>query len=321
LLVPAKAGVRVQSKWFYERSRGQYQNERLYLSKKKKDAFDLEYPPRQVINKTELAKYDSVLDEKPHWVALGVQKNFLKFAGKFSPKGDKTETEYWEEISPIYADAYYQRIAAMAILWKAGEDVVAEGKSDWYRGDYRSQIVAYAWALVLRATRKRGRELDLAGIWQKQGLEDELRSTFRRAAILVQDALLELPQGSTNVGEWAKKEACWQRVAALPLNFSDAANSWSIEKSEERERSRDARQQGSQDDGIAVQKQIFNLAMSGYWRKLCEWQSLDKHVFGPEKVLLEKAATVQGVSRIGLEKDWRKLLELKARCEDEGFRA
>src|SRR5690606_28517246 len=55
LMVPARAGERVQSKWFYGRSRGQFQNERLYLSKAKKNAFGLAYPPRQVINQTDLA--------------------------------------------------------------------------------------------------------------------------------------------------------------------------------------------------------------------------------------------------------------------------
>ena len=110
VMVPARAGERVQSKWFYERSRGQFQNERLYLTQAKKDAFDLAYPPRQVINKTDLAKYDSTLDERPQWVSLGAQKNFIKFATKFSAKGSRTEAEQWESMSPSYGDAYYQRI-------------------------------------------------------------------------------------------------------------------------------------------------------------------------------------------------------------------
>src|SRR2546427_5487824 len=46
------------------------------------------------------------------WVALGAQKNFIKFAGKFSSKRDKTDAQYWDEISPNYGDGYYQRVAA-----------------------------------------------------------------------------------------------------------------------------------------------------------------------------------------------------------------
>jgi len=320
LLVPARAGIRVQSKWFYERSRGQYQNERLYLSKARKDAFDLQFPPKQVINKTELAKYDSTLDERPHWVALGVQKNFIKFAGKFSPKGDQAEAERWEELSPEFGEAYYQRIAAMAVLWKVGETIVSGGKGSWYKGDYRPQIVAYAWALVFHAMRARNREPDLSRVWEKQATDESLDACFRRAAILVQEALLDTPAGSSNVGEWAKKESCWQRVSGLTLELGDALVDWSVDKAEHRVRSREGRQQGAQDDDIARQTEIVTLARRGYWQALNGWDRLGVHVFGPERILLQKAATPEGAARLATGKDGKRLLEIRKRCEDEGFR-
>jgi len=320
LLVPAKASVRVQSKWFYERSRGQYQNERLYLTKARKDSFDLEYPSKQVINKTELAKYDSVLDEKPHWAALGIQKNFIKFAGKFSPKGERTETEYWEELSPRFGESYYQRIAAMAILWKAGEAIVSDGKGAWYKGDFRPQIVAYAWALIFHAMRSQGREPNLAMAWDKQATDTSLDRCYKRAAIIVQDALLATPAGSSNVGEWAKKDACWKGVSEQELDLGDAFERWSVDKDEDKLRGRDARQQGAQDDGIARQAEVVRLAQSGYWRALVDWGQVGRYAFGSEITLLQKASTVVGATRIALDKDLKRLLEIRKRCEDEGFR-
>lgn len=320
LLVPASAGVRVQSKWFYERSRGQYQNERLYLSKARKDAFDLEFPARQVINKTELAKYHSTLDAMPHWAALGIQKNFIKFAGRFSPKGDRTEAEYWEELSPRFGEGYYRRIVAMAILWKKGEAIVSEGRGGWYKGDYRSQIVAYAWALVFHVIRVAGNEPDLARVWEKQATDISLDECYKRSAILVQDALLELPPGSSNVGEWAKKEACWQRVSELKLDLRDTLEKWSVDKDEDRSRHRDARQRGAQDDQIARQTEIVALASKDYWRALNEWDQLGKYVFGSEKTLLQRASTRDGATGLATGKDWKKLLDIKRRCEKEGFR-
>lgn len=320
LVVPAKSGVRIQSKWFYERSRGQYQNERLYLTKARKDAFDLEYPAKQVINKTELAKYDSVLEEKPYWVALGVQKNFIKFAGKFSPKGEKSEAEHWEEISPNFGEGYYQRMVAMAILWKAGEVVVSDGKGSWYKGDYRPQIVAYAWALIIHVMRSQERELDLAKVWSIQASDVSLDTCFRRAATLAQDALLDTPAGSSNVGEWAKKEACWKRISELELAVDDVLERWTVDVGEGRARARVARQQGVQDDGIGRQAEVVRLAGNGYWQALNNWARLAVHVVGPERTLLQKASTLKGATRISLDRDLRKLLEIKKRCEDEGFR-
>lgn len=320
LMVPARADQRVQSKWFYERSRGQYQNERLYLTKSKKDAFDLQFPPAQVVNKTELAKYDSVLDAKPHWVSLGAQKNFIRFAGKFSAKGDKTETQQWEEMSPGYGDAYYQRIAAMALLWKAGEDTVSAARGVWYEGDYRPQIVAYAWSLIFHAVRQARREPDLARIWERQEVDASMLTAFKRAAVLAQRALLELPEGSSNVGEWAKKEACWTKVSAIAFQLDAGAREWSVDREAAQVEKKGARQQGAQDDGISLQQQVVLRATNGYWQALAEWEGIHSQVFGPDLELLRRAASPVTALKIVSERDWRKLRDMARNCELEGFR-
>lgn len=321
LLVPAKAGQRVQSKWFYERSRGQYQNERLYLSGKKKDNWDAEFPARQVINKTELAKYDSAINARPHWVSLGAQKNFIKFASKFGSKSEnKSESEVWDELSPQFGDGYYQRIVAMALLWKRGEEIVSSGKGDWYLGDYRPQIVAYAWGIVFHAVRASGREFDLSRVWDRQGIDEVVEDVFRRAAIAAQKSLLELPAGSTNVGEWAKKEDCWATISKQSFGLGAGMESWVMDRDESRGKRVEEKKKGATDDGISIQKQVLDLSVSGYWLALLEWDHLPKYVFGPDRQLLSKASTVAGILRINVESDWRKLLKIKSTCESEGFR-
>lgn len=320
VMVPARAGERIQSKWFYERSRGQFQNERLYLSQAKKDAFDLAYPPRQVINKTDLSKYDSTLDEKPHWVSLGAQKNFIKFATKFSAKAAKTEAEQWETLSPHYGDAYYQRIAAMAVLWKAGEAAVSAARGGWYEGAYRPQIVSYGWALLFHAIRRSGREPDLMKVWERQEADEHLMKVFTRAAVLAQRAILDPPSGSPNVGEWSKKEECWEKVKAINFQLDASALEWSIDKEESKSEIKTGKQQGAQDDGISLQQQIWTKSKSGYWQALLEWEKANEHVLGPELELLRKAASPLTVAKLATERDWKRLRDLGARCEGEGFR-
>lgn len=320
VMVPARAGERVQSKWFYERSRGQFQNERLYLTQAKKDAFDLAYPPRQVINKTDLAKYDSTLDERPQWVSLGAQKNFIKFATKFSAKGSRTEAEQWESMSPSYGDAYYQRIVAMAILWKAGETTVSAARGAWYEGAYRPQVVAYGWALLFHAIRRAGREPDLMKIWERQEADENLIKVFTRAAVLAQKVILDPPVGSPNVGEWSKKEECWEKVKAINFRLDASALEWSIDKDESKSEVRQARQQGGQDDGISLQQQIWSKSQNGYWQALLEWDKVGEYVFGPELELLRKAASPLTVARLATERDWKRLRDIGERCDGEGFR-
>jgi hypothetical protein len=40
-----------------------------------------------------------------------------------------------------------------------------------------------------------------------------------------------------------------------------------------------------------------------------------------EKALVLKASTLGGFMKISLEKDWRKLLDISTKAEDEGFRS
>ncbi|MCY1288151.1 AIPR protein [compost metagenome] len=321
LLVPAKTGVRVQSKWFYERSRGQYQNQRLYLTKTKKDAFDLEFPAKQLINKTELAKYDSTLFEKPFWVSLGAQKNFMKFASQFSPRNSEVnDSEFWTKISQNYGEAYYQRIVAVAILWKRTEEIVSGGKGSWYEGDYRPQIVAYSLALLFHSIRKEGKEPELLRVWANQGIDNSFEKAVRDIAINVQNVLLSPPVGSSHVGEWCKKEACWELVKKINPNIPSILDDWSVEKEESRHQIIEERKQGAQDEGIAAQQKIVELAAKGYWQTLLQWEYAQKFISDPERTLLLRAATLQGVMKISTEREWRRLLEVQAKCEDAGFR-
>lgn len=322
LQVPTKAGTRIQSKWFYERSRGQFQNERLYLSTAKKDAFDLEYPTEQLINKTELAKYDSSWREKPHWVSLGAQKNFTKFADQFSSKTlDISESEYWNTISPNYGEAYYQQIVAVAILWKRTEAIVSSGRGDWYEGDYRPQIVAYSLSLMFHSLRSSKNEFNLGQVWARQGIDSNLENCIRSLAMAVQKTILNPPQGMTNVGEWTKKESCWEKIRQLYVPCTQQLEQWSVSTEEFKKTKADGKKLGVLDDGISLQKAVLDLTSKGYWLSLLKWPQLSDIVTPVERNLIIKASTLQGFMKINIEKDWRKLMEIKQLCEEEGFRS
>lgn len=321
LQVPARVGDRIQSKWFYERSRGQYQNERLYLSKSKKDAFDLEYPGNQLINKTELAKYDSTWRCKPQWASLGAQKNFTKFAGQFgSQKQEVTESEYWATISPSFGDTYYQQMVALAILWHKTEKIVSSGRGTWYQGDYRPQIVSYSLSILFLAARNQGSEIDLGQIWARQDTDSVLEGFIQKIAIQVQSFLLDPPSGMTNVGEWCKRDACWEKVSTLLVLQLGTIDAWLIGKEEYSQNRTEGRKKGKQDDGIVLQKQVLDLVVNGYWQALLNWQQFDNVVSPVDRSLVSRAATVNGFTKVNTEKDWKRLIEIRNRCEDEGFR-
>ena len=321
LLTPAKAGQRIQSKWFYERSRGQYQNERLYLSTSQKNAFDKEYPSNQMINKTELGKFDNTWNEKPHLVSLGAQKNFTKFAVQFENKNeDLSDSEHWEIISPKYSDTYFKNVVSVAIIWFAMEKIVDLAKNTWYEGGYRANIVTYTISKLFHEVRKAGKELDLEAVWLKQEVFNELKLYLEELAMTVQTIILEPPVREKNVGEWCKKELCWKHVANLEVSSVYSINAILVDKEEFKVKEQDGKKQGVVDDGITVQSKVLELTNSGYWKALYYWQELQNYFSPMDKALIFKSSTLQGFMKISLEKDWRRLLEINAKVEDEGFR-
>lgn len=321
LLTRAQAGQRIQSKWFYERSRGQYQNERLYLSKSEKAAFEGEYPPNQLISKTDLAKYAHTRDEKPHWVSLGAQKNFSKFAGKFSSRSPElSEAEHWERISPDYGDDYFKSMVAVALIWKKMEDIVDSGRGSWYEGGYRANIVTYTIAKLFHDVRMAGGEIDLERIWNNQDAGPEITSRLEQLAPSIQASLLLPPPGVKNVGEWCKKDACWESITALHLPWDGSLRKIAIAKGAYQEKKVEAKKQGHVDDGIELQRKLLDLTAAGYWAALHAWSRKTSHLPPADLSLVLKASTIQGFLKITLEKDWRKLMALKKSAEDEGFR-
>ncbi|GJG98560.1 AIPR family protein [Cupriavidus pauculus] len=321
LLTPAKAGQRIQSKWFYERSRGQYQNERLYLSKSEKAALESEYPPNQLISKTDLAKYAHTCGERPYWVSLGAQKNFSKFATMFSSKStDLSEAENWERISPDYGDDYFKSMVAVALIWKKMEDIVDSGRGTWYEGGYRANIVTYTIAKLFYDVRKAGGEIDLERVWNNQDAGPEIASRLDQLAPSIQASLLLPPPGVKNVGEWCKKDACWESITALHLPWDDSIRKIAIEKDAFQEKKVEAKKQGQVDDGIDLQKQLLDLTAAGYWTSLHAWSRKTSHLSPGDLSLVLKASTIQGFLKITLEKDRKRLMILKKSAEDEGFR-
>ena len=84
---PAVGGSQRQTKWFYERARGQYQDARgSETTPAKRRTFSAEHPTRQRFTKTDLAKFENTWDQLPHVVSRGAQKNFSDYMIRLSER-------------------------------------------------------------------------------------------------------------------------------------------------------------------------------------------------------------------------------------------
>jgi hypothetical protein len=199
---PAVQGAQRETKWFYERARGQFIDAQSKLTVAEAKRFLAEYPKNQMFTKTDLAKYDNVWDEHPRFVNLGAQKNFAKFAERIS--------EEWKSTPERFDENYYRQVIARAIIFKSAEKIVSE--QSWYGGGYRANIVAYTIALLGYCIDARRCALDFQKIWLRQSMDPTLAAAIARVGHLVQDDISKPPERISNVSEWAKRDACWQRL-------------------------------------------------------------------------------------------------------------
>lgn len=191
-----------QSRWFYERARGAYQETkaRQATSQAKKRKFEIISPTSQKFTKTDLAKYINSWDMIPDVVSLGAQKNFVHFMNGL-------RNRYGVDWKPD-AD-YYKDLIAKAILFKATTRIIRQMQIPAYRANVVTYTIAY---LAHRAV---GR-VDLRNIWERQQISEGIKEAIQNWCPAIFDKIVE-SAAERNVTEWCKKEDCWDVIRSLKL--------------------------------------------------------------------------------------------------------
>ena len=305
MYVPAKDGSFRESKWFYERARGQYQDARGRLPQSGRRQHDLEYPKNQVFSKTDVAKFLNVWRDQPHVVSRGAQKNFAEFAKTIGPD--------WEKNAARFNERFYKEVVAKAIVFRSVERLVS--KQPWYQGGYRANIVAYAIAKLSHDIENRGRSLDFERIWAAQEISGNLQDALTASAKAVHDVIIEPPAGMRNVTEWAKQQACWARVRDLNVNWPSGLEGELMSPADREEAERIAVK--DQKEWDTIQDEILVAQMGAeFWLSLRDWGVSKGHLSQNDERILEVAASA--IEKMPTTRQCRQAVELLARLRDEG---
>jgi len=189
---PDPHGGNIETKWFYERARGLYDETRnLKRTDAEKRKWVARNPKQQKFDKLLLAKAFRTFELRPDEVCLGAQKNFTLFS--LDLKENKKET--LDEID-------YKDIVAKVILWKTTERLISAQKIP----GYRAQIVTYTLALISYLMQGR---IDFLKIWDKQNVGEDLKDLINEYAYKVRDFIVDT---ELNVTEYVKKEEVWNKI-------------------------------------------------------------------------------------------------------------
>ncbi len=280
---PSPDGEFRQSKWFYERARGQYADARGYKTAAQRRRFDIEYPRRQRFTKTDLAKFLNVWEGRPHEVSRGAQKNFAAFARRIG--------QAWKRTPNDFNEAWYRETIAKAIVFRATERLVSA--QPWYQGGFRANIVAYTIARIGHHVKQIDRAVDFQAIWRRQAPDQNLEHTIAIVAERVNHVLISPPEEMRNVTEWAKKELCWDRASKIAIQWPVELAGILISVEERRNAALSARREQRQLNGMEAQ--IAVVRAGGYfWANALAW-GRDRGLLTPTEMgVLNVASRIPG---------------------------
>lgn len=274
IFAPPVHGAQRGTKWFYERSRGQYADELAKRTLGEQKRFLAEYPKHQVFTKTDLAKFENAWDEHPRYVNLGAQKNFVRYAERIAKE--------WEEQESRFNEYYFRRAVVRGVIFRATERIVSA--QPWYSGGYRANTVAYGIACIAEIARQKCMVLDPSRIWQTQEIPEALSDALKSTTEFAYEHICNPAPGVTNVTEWCKRDACWKRMIdglpelsdRLPSGFGDLL----VPREWDREEQRTARKEQVEVSGIQAQVKIMSISVR-------EWATIRDRL-SAKKLLTQK---------------------------------
>ncbi|BDH56811.1 hypothetical protein MTP03_17500 [Tsukamurella sp. PLM1] len=273
VLVPAREGDIVQTRWFYERARGQWANERSRLTGVERRKFERRFPRSQVISKSDAAKYFMCFEMAPNVVSLGAQKNFVEFAAMMSKR--------WERNSDSFDELFFKELVAKAMLYNEVRRGISH--AEWYTPGYLANIVAYSIGkFVFEVGQLPGRKnVDLGAIWDSQGVHQSILDEIVKIGLVVRSLLTKSNRPVQNVTEWAKKAELWSEVQAVKHVLSDEVRALLVSADVRAEQKKSAAKLQSMDRGIDAQVRALSVPAS-------KWREVRLHALNKGVALTEK---------------------------------
>lgn len=140
------------SKWFFERTRGQYMDKAKHTSSPREEReYYEEYPKTQMFDKTSLAKFILSWEQEPYVVCKGGENCYTAFFKKMVYANFRVDEQT------------YKQTIAKCILFRTIDAYY--GKDGLKLVGYKSNMVAYTLAALSLLTNK---ALDLESIWNEQ---------------------------------------------------------------------------------------------------------------------------------------------------------
>ena len=286
LLAPAAGGRQYQTRWYYERARGQYQSDiGRCRSMSAKRAFEEQHPKDQMISKELLAKVENSWLQQPHLVCMGGQKNFLRFAQRVLSEWERDDTQFHE--------IYFRRIVGKLLIHRAAESVAVEVNPE--NRSIKAHVANYTLAAVARMLEQSGRDAPWDHIWIDQTVPEDWLCFLRVIIREVVPIMTKTDSEAMILTEWFKKDALWDRVRVRLAALETPSATRTISLSESKAQVAAGRKEQVVGKSLDEMMAVLSIGKSG-WAELDAWlaRSPANRVVGPAEIrLVERYASRQ----------------------------
>lgn len=306
-LAPPVNGSPHQTVWYYERSKGRWEQDQMKMTEAQRNRYRLKSPKNQVVKKEKLAKCLNTIYMNPHVVCAGSANNMKAFAGVIS--------EMYEKSKESINEFFFKKAIASVILFDDVDRLV--NKASWYpKGGNKAQIVPYTIAKLI-ATLPENKDLDWKRIWNKQMLYPELVHQIEIIAKEAHEFLLD--SGGAIVREYAKKSATWKKFrddysVGLTKEFVDSLISKELLKADEKAAKR-ARKFNSD---IELEVEFYTRGYD-YWMKFYNDMEREQILSGGDRDFIKMLASLIVKRSLPGKAQIKRLLKIINKAEDVGY--
>ncbi len=307
VMAPPVGGNPYQTVWFYERSRGKWEQEQMKLNAHQRDLFKQKNPKDQLITKEKLAKCYNAILMHPDQVCKSSADNFKIFA----PYIDGIYENDRDSIN----DEFFKKCVCSIIIFDKLDKLIS--KEDWYpKGGNKAQITPYTISKLMTLLPK-GTDLDWVSIWNKQTLYPALATELLRLAYFTH-RYLEEKAGGGLVRSLSRLVGTWSEFKSVEFNLSDVFVRSLISKEETKATEQAAKRAHKFNSKIDASVEIFKLG-APYWMNVYNALTKEELLSYGDCDFIRSIATYIGRGSLPSPAQCRRLLKIVEKAEDKGY--
>lgn len=306
-MAPPVNGNPYQTIWFYERSRGKWEQEQMQLSPAARSKFCEKHPKNQVIKKEKLAKCLNAFAMNPHEVCQSSAINFSHFA--------KTINNLYETSKESINEVFFSKCVCSVIIFDSLDRRI--NKADWYpTGGNKAQIIPYAIAKMMSMIPK-DLDLDWKLIWQKQEMYPALEKELMNLAHIIHEFFEKEAQGGL-VRSLARRADTWNKCKNLPLSLSEEFRSTLIPKYEMKQEEAAAKKERKFRQAIDISVEVFKLGAE-YWKRVYNDLSKENILSYGDVAFIGSIAEYIKRNSLPSAAQCKRLIKIVEKAEDKGY--